>query len=247
MRILITSGGTKVPIDPVRSITNHSTGKFGADIAKAALQVNMDVIYLTSLEGISPFCESFNCYSINKKDFSTHAFKENVVKLQNLHAFSEKYRKHYTEYRYRNYSEYASLLKKVIENHQPDIVVLAAAVSDYVTENYSSDKIRSHGDLNIKLKTAPKLIHDVKKWKPNVLLIGFKLLLDGTDSELIAAALKSILMHKADLIVANNLRSLEEGRHEIMLVGPNGHFQKIKNNLAESIVNRITHLLADVP
>ena len=35
MKILITSGGTKVPIDRVRSITNMSQGTFGSRIADA--------------------------------------------------------------------------------------------------------------------------------------------------------------------------------------------------------------------
>ena len=35
MKILITSGGTKIPIDRVRSITNMSRGTFGSKIADA--------------------------------------------------------------------------------------------------------------------------------------------------------------------------------------------------------------------
>jgi phosphopantothenoylcysteine synthetase/decarboxylase len=155
MRILITSGGTKIPIDPVRSITNHSTGRFGSDIAKAALQANMDVIYLTSFEGVSPFCKSFNYSSFNTKadylkkeeDFSAnsrHHLEEDILELKNLQEFSEKYHDHYIEYRYQHYNEYASCLKKIIEKYQPDAVILAAAVSDYIIENYSPVKIRSH-------------------------------------------------------------------------------------------------------
>jgi len=33
MKILITSGGTDVPIDDVRKISNMSSGKYGAEIA----------------------------------------------------------------------------------------------------------------------------------------------------------------------------------------------------------------------
>ena len=35
MKIVITSGGTREPIDPVRFIGNYSTGKMGAALAKA--------------------------------------------------------------------------------------------------------------------------------------------------------------------------------------------------------------------
>lgn len=36
-KILVTAGATREPIDPVRFITNHSTGKMGCAIAKAAM------------------------------------------------------------------------------------------------------------------------------------------------------------------------------------------------------------------
>lgn len=42
-RILITAGPTQEPIDPVRYITNHSSGKMGYSIAKAAKERGADV------------------------------------------------------------------------------------------------------------------------------------------------------------------------------------------------------------
>ena len=43
MRILISAGPTREAIDPVRFITNRSTGKMGYAIAEAALKMNMQV------------------------------------------------------------------------------------------------------------------------------------------------------------------------------------------------------------
>ena len=42
-RVLITAGPTREPIDPVRSITNHSSGKMGYAIARAAREAGADV------------------------------------------------------------------------------------------------------------------------------------------------------------------------------------------------------------
>ena len=42
-RVLITAGPTQEPIDPVRFISNHSTGKMGYAIAKAFAQASADV------------------------------------------------------------------------------------------------------------------------------------------------------------------------------------------------------------
>jgi phosphopantothenoylcysteine synthetase/decarboxylase len=42
LNILITAGGTREPIDPVRYITNASTGRMGYAIARAATQAGHD-------------------------------------------------------------------------------------------------------------------------------------------------------------------------------------------------------------
>ena len=42
-RLLITAGPTFEPIDPVRGITNHSSGKMGFAIARAAAEAGADV------------------------------------------------------------------------------------------------------------------------------------------------------------------------------------------------------------
>ena len=44
MTFLITAGPTREPIDPVRYISNRSSGKMGYAIAEAALDAGHDVI-----------------------------------------------------------------------------------------------------------------------------------------------------------------------------------------------------------
>jgi phosphopantothenoylcysteine synthetase/decarboxylase len=50
MRILITTGGTREYIDPVRFISNASTGKMGYALARAALIAGHKVTLVTTLE-----------------------------------------------------------------------------------------------------------------------------------------------------------------------------------------------------
>jgi phosphopantothenoylcysteine decarboxylase/phosphopantothenate--cysteine ligase len=47
MKIVITAGATREPIDPVRFISNHSTGKMGIAIARAAWRRGADVTLIT--------------------------------------------------------------------------------------------------------------------------------------------------------------------------------------------------------
>jgi len=42
-RVLVTAGPTREPVDPVRAITNHSSGKMGYAIARAAREAGADV------------------------------------------------------------------------------------------------------------------------------------------------------------------------------------------------------------
>lgn len=54
-RVLITAGATREPIDPVRFITNHSTGKMGIELARAAMYRGADVTLIKSAtEVMSP-------------------------------------------------------------------------------------------------------------------------------------------------------------------------------------------------
>jgi len=47
VRVLVVSGGTAEPIDPVRTITNRSTGRMGAELARAFLHAGADVRLIT--------------------------------------------------------------------------------------------------------------------------------------------------------------------------------------------------------
>lgn len=53
-RLLITAGPTREPIDPVRYITNHSTGKMGYALAKAAMLRGARVTLVSGPVSISP-------------------------------------------------------------------------------------------------------------------------------------------------------------------------------------------------
>lgn len=232
MRILITSGGTKVPIDPVRNIANNSTGRFGAALAKEALIAGSEVVYLTSQEGRSAFSTQIDC-------LESHALEEDLSRIKQLYEFAKQYRSKYHEHRYHNYAEYAEKLKQLIQTFKPDIVILAAAVSDYLVSHYTNEKIRSSENLTITLQHAPKVINKIKEWSPNTFLVGFKLLIDASDAELVEAAQKTMNNSHANIVVANNLSSVMRGQHEILIVEKSGEFKKIKNDLATKLIQRV--------
>ena len=90
-----------------------------------------------------------------------------------------------------------------------DIVIMAAAVADYVPIIQSKNKIKSSkSSMNISLKKAPKIIDQIKKYQKNVLLVGFKAETNFTKAQLIKSAQKKLKESAADMIVANDIGSI---------------------------------------
>lgn len=245
-KILITSGGTKVPLDPVRDITNMSRGTFGAKIAKEAILDDNDVIYLVSQNGRSPF--DFNYLVSNPEFFEREDFEEEYRQyyefVRNVQEDLSLNKLKYVEKRYRNYDDYSYMLYDLIEKEKPDIVILAAAVSDYIVKNPAKTKIKSKDELKIELEPAEKIIGNIKTKYPTVKLVGFKLLVGASYTELYEAAKDSILKNNCDLVVANDLNSLRQGNHEVMFVRKSdmNKFDIVKYDQAYEVVKRSTSI-----
>ena len=54
MRFLVTAGPTREPIDPIRYLSNRSSGKMGYAIAKAAIEAGHDVILISGPVHVDP-------------------------------------------------------------------------------------------------------------------------------------------------------------------------------------------------
>ena len=213
MRIFITSGGTKVPIDPVRSITNMSEGTFGSKIAKEALNKGHEVFYYISDGHKHPFEIKIDLY----KDDNDQCLRDLMA-----HAnWCDKMRDTCQLKRYKTFDDYVSNIEALLNGFKPDVIILAAAVSDYVTIP-KKKKVKSSEDLIIELTPAEKIISKVKGWCPDAVLVGFKLLVGGTKQELDETSVNSIEKNNCDLVVGNDLVELRAGNHKITLYKKDG-------------------------
>lgn len=240
MKVLITSGGTKVPIDDVRDITNMSHGTFGAKICRQFLKQtpqDAEVWYLGSKDGCRPlvtqmdFSNPFQNQYTRQDAAQMDAMWEFYFEAQhNRHKLRERF--------YRSYADYATTLQEMVCTIKPDIIVLAAAVSDYVVANPVQGKVRSSEALEIHLKPAEKLIGQIKKWHPGCKLVGFKLLVGASEEELWNAAWKSICNNGCDMVVANEFNSLKAGEHWLMLAFRPGNRRHVMppEDLAATVV-----------
>lgn len=205
MKVLVTTGGTIVPIDPVRYIANWSRGNFGTKIVKEFLCNKHDVLQIRAKYSAHPF----------RMTVDENSSLDDVI---NLTRFIQQYSGQYSQIEYQTCFEYAEILQNSIVQYQPDIILLAAAVSDYITTP-ATTKIRSSEELTIQLSPFTKIISHVREWcGPNTILVGFKLLVDVTDEELIAAARKSVVDNKCDFVLANEFNKLKAGQHQVIAV-----------------------------
>lgn len=244
MKILITSGGTTIPIDMVRKITNMSKGTFGSNICKSFINqladittnINNEIVFLTSVNGKLPVpynnirpvpCDNFECTDQN--------IKVNVIY-------------------YDTFDQYKEMLFKLLQNQQFDIIMLAAAVSDYGVANYMEGKVRSTDDqMTIQLVKLPKLISSVRDYQPNSTIVGFKLLVNSTQEQLLIECEKSIKNNHIDMVIGNDLRDIKQDNHTL-LIGTNiidtiYYDSQSKNNLiiqnmtlAEYVVKKVLYL-----
>jgi len=210
--ILITSGGTKIPIDTVRSITNMSNGTFGSKIAMRALAYHdkIQVHFLHAKRSKTPFKLEIDMTKIRQIGWRYEKTLLDFVEKRRCLLGS------YSESEYDTFDDYSQKLFECIESKQPHIIMLAAAVSDYGVSPLSG-KIRSKDELNIRMHPLPKLISQVKKKAPHACLVGFKLLSGSTRSELRDAIYNSMRVNHCDLVVGNDLADIKADNHTILL------------------------------
>ncbi len=169
-KVLMTAGPTIEHIDPVRVITNQSTGKTGVSLASELISAGAKVTLVYGPGEEKP---------------------PNGAKIINVLSSKEMLNAVKTE------------LKK-----KYDIVIMTAAVADYIPANPSKNKIKSSKNkIKISLKKAPKIIDQIKKYQKNVLLVGFKAETNLTKNQLIKSAQKKLKESSSDMIVANDIGS----------------------------------------
>jgi phosphopantothenate---cysteine ligase (CTP) len=215
-KILLTSGGTRVQIDRVRHIGNMSHGTFGSRIGRRLLDHQDAHLFFLAAEGSRlPFSMDVNWASRRGRG-------DILDDLLELRKKCRECSNRYEECTYKTFEDYQEKLFSAAEWMPPDVVVLAAAASDYLVGNYVDGKIRSKDSLSIQLTPAPKLISQIKQRAPKAKLVGFKLLVDSTEEELVAAARGSIVDNGCDLVVANDLRDIQDNNHTLLLVDSAG-------------------------
>merc|ERR1712110_842271 len=202
MGVLITSGGTSVPLEKncVRSITNFSTGTRGAKSCEAFLKNGFFVVFLSAKKSAKPFILDGNCLTVEKKNIDEYksfidSGKLTVIEFESLEEYLVKLclisKQLYTE--------------NCGDSNGKLVVYLAAAVSDFYLKNLPEHKIQSKDfdNLTLTLSRVPKLLQFLRPELPKACLVGFKLETDVDILEMKANG--SLEKNSLDMVVGNIL------------------------------------------
>ena len=162
LRVLITAGPTREPIDPVRFISNYSTGYMGARLAAESLQRGHRV---TVVRG--PGGEPMPPGAI-------------VLQVEEAWEMEEAVRR---------------------EAKRADLILMAAAVSDFRPRRVAQAKLRRRGALTIKLEASPDIIGRLPR-REGQLIVGFAL----ETGRVVARARRKLLSKRLDLLLAQHVQ-----------------------------------------
>ena len=190
--IIISSGGTREYIDPVRFIGNRSSGEMGFALAQEALYRGATVILVTTV------------------DYEKDPIKSAVLEHQNLVLLKV------------NTSDEMRKTIETNFNDSVDILIMSAAVADYKPKTYSENKIKKKKDednatINLELTENIDIVKHVASQKlPEQIIVGFSL----ETENLIENARKKLIDKNLDMIVANNQEALGNYQSQISIIYP---------------------------
>lgn len=162
-RVLVTAGPTREKIDPVRYISNHSSGKMGYAIAEAARDRGAEVVLIS---GPTALIKPFGVTNVG------------VESVQEMYD--------------------------AVMEHLPhsDIVIKAAAVSDYRPKTVYTHKLKkTEGTLHLELDKAPDILHTIGQQKNNQFVVGFA----AETQDVLTHATSKLERKNLDMIVANDV------------------------------------------
>jgi phosphopantothenate---cysteine ligase (CTP) len=237
MNVLVTGGATSAPIDDVRLLTNVSSGRFAAAITEACLLRQARVWHIHSRLAELPLLR-FARFDLNAREPA-----QEFGRLAELRDrwLAQRDRLTLMPLETGNVGDYAATLKRVLESQPIDVVILPMAVADFEPEPQAGKISSELESLAVHCRRTPKVIRLVRDWAPSVYLVGFKLLSGEPTEELIRRATSACVTNRAQLTVANDLKTLRAGRHTIHLVRPDRECETLGPgpDLAQRLVARI--------
>lgn len=199
-KIVVTAGGTIEPIDPVRFISNRSTGKMGYAIAEAARDRGASTLIVSAATLMAD---------------PVGVTVEHVETADQMHA----------------------QVVRACEN--ADVLIMAAAVSDWRASNVAKTKLKKSDDVafSFEVTRTPDILTDIKR--QNLIKVGF-----AAETEDLESNARMKLESKGlDLIAANDVSDKDGGfasdNNSVILIDRNGGIEETGLISKYAVGNRI--------
>lgn len=207
-KVLVTAGGTIERIDPVRYLTNDSSGKMGFALAQKAKEMGAEVTLIAGqTQGhVPPGVELVRVTS------SRHMYDEVMARLDAV-----------------------------------DIVVKAAAVSDYRPVQVADEKIKKSDEqtLTITFEKTEDILAEIGRRKGEQFVIGFAAETENLEQH----ALEKLHKKRCDLIVANDVSVPGIGfgadDNAVSIYGEEGLVAQLPKQSKRAIAENILTIAAD--
>jgi phosphopantothenoylcysteine decarboxylase/phosphopantothenate--cysteine ligase len=207
VRVLVTAGPTIEPIDPVRYVSNRSSGKMGFSIARQALMRGASVTLVSGPTALPP-----------PGGVKFHGVKTAVEMRETVLGCVD----------------------------DADVVVKAAAVSDYRPRESSAQKIKKGADvMSLDLVKNPDILAELgeKREGERYILVGFA----AESEEVLANATKKLRDKNLDMVVVNDVTSEDAGfdsdTNLVKIIHRDGSREDLpimsKDEVANQILDRI--------
>ncbi len=201
-KVVVSVGGTEENIDPVRVISNRSSGRMGVEIGKAFWLRGAEVTLVVGRT------------NINIPDYLNIRVAKTVGRMYEI-------------------------LKKEIKS--ADILIMSAAVSDFIPLSPHKTKIKLRGEVTIKMKRGTDILKSLSKNKGNKIFVGFAL----EDRDLVKNGRKKLRGKGCDIIVANSINSIDSNSISGYIINKKGEepFNLLKEEFAWKLTESVEQLI----
>lgn len=244
--ILITSGGTSEQIDDVRRITNSSTGSLGAEIADAFKSKCNDsnILYLCAESAIRPKADGIIIETIT----GVLSLKEAVEKAcENtkfdiiIHCMAV------SDYMVKSVTDSDFMAESVLENLSYTVCGDSSSPKEAIMDGIENvptmieNKISSNKDnLIVVMEKSPKVISFLRPLAKDSVIVGFKLLSEVEEEDLINVGHMLLQKNDCDFVLANDLKTIKAGAHKGILI------DKDKKTTSAIGKKQIAEMIADI-
>ena len=218
-RVVITAGPTVEAIDPVRYLSNHSTGKMGFALARACVAAGADVILIAGGKVALPTPLNVTRIDVlSAKEMltvaqqcvtGTHSALQYMVEDEHDHSHDHSHE--HTHAHLHGDCDCDDEHTDAIDDgsvKMADIFIATAAVADYRTEEAAPQKIKKTQDaMTLSLVKNPDILATISLAHPELFVVGFAA--ETQDVERYARG--KLLSKDLDLIACNDVSRADIG------------------------------------